>query len=218
MANLGLSTHELLTSTRAVRKRLDFDKPVDDNLIRECVEYAVQAPTGSNTQGWHFVIVTDASKIQKIGAIYQKAFNIYKESPMYAGNIGAGLGATREAQQDRVASSADYLSENMGRSPALFIPCIGGRSDHPGALVGQAGSIIPAAWSFMLAARERGLGTCWTTLHLMFEEEAADVLEIPFDSVRQYALSPVAYTQGTNFKSATREDVENVISWNTWKA
>jgi nitroreductase len=106
----------------------------------------------------------------------------------------------------------------MGRSPALFIPCIGGRSDHPGALVGQAGSIIPAAWSFMLAARERGLGTCWTTLHLMFEEEAADVLEIPFDSVRQYALSPVAYTQGTNFKSATREDVENVISWNTWKA
>ena len=136
----------------------------------------------------------------------------YRDSPVYAGRVAAGISDERDAQQARVASSADYLAENMHRSPALFIPCMQGRNSTPGA----AGSIVPAAWSFMLAARERGLGTCWTTLHLMHEEEAAETLGIPFDEVQQWALSPVAYTAGTDFKPATRPDVETGISWNSW--
>ena len=212
MANLGLSADELLKTTRAVRKRLDFDREVPAELLRECVEYATQAPTGSNAQSWHFMLVTEREKIEKIAAIYQKAFDWYRDSPMYAGRVAAGISEQRDAQQSRVATSADYLAENMHRSPALFIPCMHGRNTTPGA----AGSIIPAAWSFMLAARERGLGTCWTTLHLMHEEEAADVLNIPFDKVQQWALSPVAFTSGTDFKPATRTDLETVISWNSW--
>jgi len=212
MANLGLSVDELLKTTRAVRKRLDFDRPVADHVLRECVEYAIQAPTGSNVQGWHFVLVTERDKIEKIAAIYKKAFDWYRDSPVYAGRVVEGISEQRDAQQARVADSADYLAENMHRSPALFIPCMEGRN----ATAGAAGSIVPAAWSFMLAAREQGLGTCWTTLHLMHEQEAADVLGIPFDEVQQWALSPVAYTAGTDFKPATRPDVETVISWNSW--
>lgn len=212
MANLGLSVDELLKTTRAVRKRLDFDRPVPDQVLRECVEYAIQAPTGSNVQGWHFMLVTEQDKIEKIAAIYKKAFDWYRDSPVYAGRVVEGISEERDAQQARVAASADYLAENMHRSPALFIPCMQGRNETTGA----AGSIVPAAWSFMLAAREQGLGTCWTTLHLMHEEEAADVLGIPFDEVQQWALSPVAYTTGTDFKPATRPDVETVISWNSW--
>jgi len=212
MANLGLSVDELLKTTRAVRKRLDFDRPVPDQVLRECVEYAIQAPTGSNVQGWHFVLVTERDKIEKIAAIYKKAFDWYRDSPVYAGRVVEGISEQRDAQQARVADSADYLAENMHRSPALFIPCMEGRN----ATAGAAGSIVPAAWSFMLAAREQGLGTCWTTLHLMHEEEAADVLGIPFNEVQQWALSPVAYTAGTDFKPATRPDVETVISWNSW--
>jgi nitroreductase len=212
MANLGLSVDELLKTTRAVRKRLDFDRPVSDQALRECVEYAIQAPTGSNVQGWRFVLVTERDKIEKIAAIYKKAFDWYRDSPVYAGRVVEGISDERDAQQARVANSADYLAENMHRSPALFIPCMEGRN----ATAGAAGSIVPAAWSFMLAARERGLGTCWTSLHLMHEEEAADVLGIPFNEVQQWALSPVAYTTGTDFKPATRPDVETVISWNSW--
>jgi len=212
MANLGLSVDELLKTTRAVRKRLDFDRPVPDQVLRECVEYAIQAPSGSNVQGWHFMLVTEQDKIEKIAAIYKKAFDWYRDSPIYAGRVVEGISEERDAQQARVANSADYLAENMHRSPALFIPCMQGRNETPGA----AGSIVPAAWSFMLAAREQGLGTCWTTLHLMHEEEAADVLGIPFEEVQQWALSPVAYTAGTDFKPATRPDVETVISWNSW--
>jgi len=214
MANLGLSVDELLKTTRAVRKRLDFDRPVSDQALRECVEYAIQAPTGSNVQGWRFVLVTERDKIEKIAAIYKKAFDWYRDSPVYAGRVVEGISNERDAQQARVADSADYLAENMHRSPALFIPCMEGRN----ATAGAAGSIVPAAWSFMLAAREQGLGTCWTTLHLMHEEEAADVLGIPFDEVQQWALSPVAYTAGTDFKPATRPDVETVISWNSWNS
>ncbi len=167
-------------------------------------------------QGWHFVFVTERAKIEAISALYQQGFDAYRNSPMYAGRVASGLGAERDAQQARVTSSAEYLSRNMKYSPVLFIPCITGRTDDPRMMVGQAGSIIPAAWSFMLAARERGLGTCWTTLHLGYEREAAEILGIPYEKVRQYALSPVAYTKGTDFKTATRTDLDSVMSWNTW--
>ena len=215
-AHLGLSADELLRSTRAVRKRLDFDRPVPEELLRECVELAVQAPTGSNQQGWHFVFVTEKEKIQAVADLYLKGFNAYRDSPMFAGRVAEGSSDQHENQQARVASSAVFLADNMHRSPALFIPCITGRTDDPRTLVSQGASIIPAAWSFMLAARERGLGTCWTTLHLGYEREAAEILGIPFDTVRQYALSPVAFTQGTDFKPATRLDLDAVMSWNRW--
>lgn len=218
MTYLGLSAKDLLRSTRSVRKRLDFDRPVPDELLRECVELAVQAPSGSNMQGWHFVFVTDREKIQAIGDLYQRGFNAYLDSPLNAGSALEGINAQRAAQQARVISSAKYLSENMGRSPVLFLPCINGRTDDPLTMVSQAGSIVPAAWSFMLAARERGLGTCWTTLHLGYEKQAAEILDIPYDRVRQYALSPVAYTIGTDFKPATRSDLDSVISWNSWSS
>ena len=139
MANLGLSVDELLKTTRAVRKRLDFDRPVPDQVLRECVEYAIQAPTGSNVQGWHFVLVTERDKIEKIAAIYKKAFDWYRDSPVYAGRVVEGISEQRDAQQARVADSADYLAENMHRSPALFIPCMEGRN----ATAGAAGSIVP---------------------------------------------------------------------------
>ena len=208
---LDLTPDALLSSTRAVRKRLDFERPVALELIMQCIGLAQQAPTGSNAQGWHFVVVTDPAKKQAIGELYGKAFGKYRSMPTYAGAILTG-DEKRDAQQARVAKSADFLSEHMGEAPALVIPCIEGRAGGAGAL----GSILPAAWSFMLAARARGLGTCWTTLHLMFEKEAADVLGIPFDTVSQALLTPVAYTKGTDFKPASRPDPATITHVNGW--
>jgi nitroreductase len=124
--------------------------------------------------------------------------------------------------QNRVMSSAQYLADNLHRAPVFFIPCISGRFDNfagEGANVAQAssfGSIIPAAWSFMLAARSRGLGTCWTTLHLMNERKVADILGIPYDEITQVALSPVAYTLGTEFKRGPRKATEDILHVNSW--
>ncbi len=217
MMRLGLSTDEMLSTTRAVRKRLDFSRPVPESVLRECLELAVQAPTGSNMQTWHFVFVTERDKIEAVAEHYKRGFRAYRDSPMYAGRLFEGQDTPRAAQQARVASSAEYLAENMHRSPVLFIPCIIGRSDNPMGLLSQAASIIPAAWSFMLAARERGLGTCWTTLHLGYERQVAEILGIPYDDVRQFALSPVAYTKGTDFKPADRIPLDSVLSWNRWR-
>ena len=217
MTKLGLTADEVLCTTRAVRKRLDFDRPVPAALLRECVEMAVQAPTGSNMQSWRFVFVTERSKIEAIARHYRSGFEAYRDSARFAGRVADGVSAQRSAQQARVVDSAVYLAQNMQRSPVLFIPCIAGRPTSPEGAVSQAGSIIPAAWSFMLAARERGLGTCWTTLHLAHEREVAEILAIPYDEVLQVALSPVAFTMGTDFKAATRVELDSVISWNTWQ-
>ena len=219
---LELSNDELLSTTRAVRKRLDLDRPVSMEVIKECLELAVQAPTGSNSQNWQFVFVTDPDKKKKIGELYRQAFSLYREMPMAIHKLHSDSGdKDLTNSQERSASSADYLGENMGKVPAMMIPCITGRTDNEEgnnvlAQTALYGSIIPAAWSFMLAARARGIGTAWTTLHLMHEKEIADLLGIPYDEFMQIALIPIAYTKGTNFKAAYRPEIENVMHVNHW--
>ena len=205
---LNLTPDELLSTTRAVRKRLDLERPVELSLIYECLQLAVQAPSGSNAQGWHFVVVTKPDVKEKVADLYRKAWSIY--SRPFRSMI----------PRNRVASSAAYLAEHMHQVPVLLVPCVAGRTDDAGmntlSQASQYGSILPAVWSFMLAARARGLGTCWTTLHLMYEQEAATVLGIPFESITQVALIPVAYTQGETFKPAQRKPLEGIVHVNGW--
>lgn len=223
MTLLDLSAEELLLTTRAVRKRLDFDKPVPTELIRECLEVALQAPSGSNAQGWHFIVVTDEAKRKAIADLYAKGFKIYRGMQESAHNLSEQTEDDLDAKQmERVVDSAEYLAANLHRAPALIIPCVEGRSDQatgPASVIANAsqfGSVLPAFWSFMLAARLRGLGTAWTTIHLMFEEQVAELLEIPFDKITQAGLSPVAYTKGTNFKPARRKPLHQILHENSW--
>ncbi len=223
MSVLDLSPDALLTTTRAVRKRLDFDRPVDPQLIRECLEVALQAPSGSNSQGWHFVVVTDAAKRQRIGDLYKQGFAIYRNMNESAHALAADQADADDARQmERVVDSAEYLAENMHRAPVLLIPCVTGRTDSlqgKGAAIAHAsqyGSVLPAFWSFMLAARARGLGTAWTTIHLMYEEEIAELLGIPYAEVTQAGLSPVAHSVGTEFKQARRNSLDGVMHVDSW--
>ncbi len=219
---LGLSADELLSTTRAVRKRLDFDRPVSVETLEECLQMAVQAPTGSNAQGWQFMFVTDPDKRARIGELYSQAFDIYREMPVAIHNLHKDSGDDAlKSSQTRSTSSAEYLAENMGKAPAMLIPCIIGRTDTEATnnMIAQSatwGSIIPAAWSFMLAARARGLGTAWTTLHLMHEKEIAELLGIPYETYMQVALIPIAYTKGTDFKAAYRPPLDTVMHVNEW--
>jgi nitroreductase len=218
MTKLELGADEVLSTTRSVRKRLDFDRPVDDAVLRECLELTLQAPTGSNAQNWQFVVVTDTEKKKAVGEIYRRAFDIYEQMPQNAANVYAGPDPSRVAQQERVMDSARYLADRMGEVPAMFVPCLNMRIDGAPniAAASMYASVMPAAWSFCLAARERGIGTSWTSLHLMFEEEAAAVLGIPFADVTQLALIAVGYTKGTDFKPARREPLDSVVHWNQW--
>jgi nitroreductase len=215
---LDLTPDQLLSTTRAVRKRLDLERPVPLDVVRECIELALQAPSGSNAQGWHFVVVTDAAKRKRIGEIYAQGFAGYAAMPQSAANVHGDDAAMVETQE-RVMSSAQYLADHLGEVPVHVIPCLAGRFENVPAVIAQAsqyGSILPAAWSFMLAARARGLGTCWTTIHLMHEKEVADLLGIPHDEVTQCALIPLAYTKGTDFKPGPRKATEPILHVDQW--
>jgi nitroreductase len=214
MSVLPLTPDELLSTTRAVRKRLDFTRTVDESLIRECVDLALQAPSGSNVVTMGFVVVTDAAKRAAIGQIYSECYENYRTSSHYAGAIKAPTDELR-AQQQRVASSADYLGEHMGEAPVLVIAVNSGATRAHAA--NTLGNVLPAMWSFMLAARARGLGTAWTSMHLAREREVAELLGIPYDTVAQAVLTPLAHTHGTDFKPAVRPDPETVIHWDGWR-
>jgi nitroreductase len=214
---LNLSADEVLTTTRSVRKRLDLTRPVERAVVEECLEIALQAPTGSNRQGWHWVIVEDPTKKQALADVYRANFEIYANSPASAQYEEGDL---RFEQKERITDSARFLVDHFHEVPLLLVPCIEGRLDKVPLFVGASawGSLLPAVWSFMLALRERGMGSAWTTIHLIGdgERQAAEVLGIPFDSISQAGLFPIAYTVGTEFQLAKRLPLDTVLHWDTW--
>jgi nitroreductase len=201
-------TDHLLSTTRSVRKRLDLDRPVERETILACLRLAVQAPTASNSQQWRWMVVTDAGRRAELARLYRESGEAYLRDAAQQGNL--------DPQTQRVIESALYLAENLHRAPVHVIPCLKGRpqGENPG-FASFYGSILPAAWSFMLALRSRGLGTVWTTLHLFREAEAAQLLGIP-DDVTQVALLPVAHYTGEDFKPAARPPVEGITYWDRW--
>ncbi len=220
MTLFQLTNDEMLTTTRSVRKRLDLERMVEPAVIRECLELALQAPTGGNSQGWQFVVVTDLQQRKALADVYRKGWAVYLEHRMAGRANLEGPASTPEgmATLGKVLRSAIYLAEHMHEVPVLVVPCIQGRPEGLSATeqAGFWGSILPAVWSFMLAARSRGLGSSWTTVHLYYEQEAADVLGIPYEKVSQAAIIPVAYTLGTDFKPASRMPLDSVLHWDRW--
>jgi len=201
---------ELLSTTRAVRKRLDLTRPVERDVLLDCVRLSTQAPTGSNSQGWRWLLVDDADKRRELAELYRRGGEEYLK--------GAVSQTGGDPQTQRVYESALYLVEHLHEVPVHVIPCLSGRLPDgvPASMqAGFYGSIFPAVWSFQLALRSRGLGSALTTLHLMYEAEAAKLLGIP-ENFTQVALLPVAYTVGTDFKQATRGPVEEIVRWNQW--
>ena len=211
---LNLSPDELLTTTRTVRKRLDLERPVPIELVRECIEVAVQAPSGSNRQTWHWMVVTDAEKWAAIGEYYRLAVEQYLAGPGAAGKLFAD-DPVRGPIQRRIGDGVAYLGERMGQVPVLVIPCLEASKLPEGNQSGLWGSILPAAWSYCLAARARGLGTAWTTLHMVYEQEIQELLGLPED-IRQSVLLPTAYYTGDTFKPAPRQSLDEVIHIDTF--
>jgi nitroreductase len=213
----SLTPDELLTTTRAVRRRLDLSRPVGRKVIEECIHAALQAPNAGNRQKIHFVVVTEEKKRASLADIYRKGSAEYFK--MRWENLAKGSGnPAKDAAEKRVMDSAWYLHEHLHEVPVHIVPCISGRTDGMPApdQAARWGTIFPAAWSFMLAGRARGLGTTFTTLHLNCEKEAAELLGIPFEEVMQAGLLPVAYTKGADFRPAARPPVSEIIHWDGW--
>ena len=194
---------KLLTTTRAVRKRLDLTRPVELDVVMECLRIAIQAPTGSNMQTWRWIVVNDPDVRGKLADLYQSAAR---------NTIGRAEPAmTPTAQQQRVMDSANYLVDHIHEVPVLVVPCV----EAVGGAAGWAPSIYPAVWSFMLALRSRGLGTVTTTVHLYRRDEADELLGVPEGFV-QACLLPVAYHTGDDFKPADRRPIEEVAFLDHW--
>ncbi len=205
-------TDELLSTTRAVRRRLDLDRPVERDVILDCIRLSQQAPTGGNQQGWSWVVVTDPGKRKALAELYSASGDVYLPQA-HAAAVEQGNGQTV-----RVYDSAMFLNDILADVPVHVIPCMQGRipenADNATA-ASMYGSIFPAVWSFQIALRSRGLGSTLTTIHLFQEAEAAKLLGIP-DDFSQVGLLPVAYTKGSDFKHAKRPDPESITHFDSW--
>lgn len=211
---LELTPDELLSTTRCVRRRLDLTRPVETGVLEECLRLAQQAPTAGYQEDWHFVVVTDPERRAALAELWREG------GRRYLGEVDPKALERLELPPDRrrLLESVLHLFEHLHEVPVHVIPCIEGRTDGRPALaqVGRWSTICPAVWSFMLAARSRGLGTCWTSFHLYREREAADVLGLPYDEIMQAALIPVAYTIGTDFRPARRKPLDTMVHWDRW--
>lgn len=207
---LELTPDELLSTTRAVRRRLDLGRPVEREVLEDCLRLAQQAPTGSYKQDWHFVVVTDPGLRAGLAELWRRGGDKYLARVERPEEMPGMIG--------RVLGGVFHLRDHLHEVPVHVVPCIEGRTDGKGAFAQASrwGSVLPATWSFMLAARSRGLGTVWTTFHLAHEQEAAELLGIPYEEVMQAALIPVAYTQGTGFKPGRRLPLETMVHREAW--
>jgi nitroreductase len=210
-----IATDKLLTTTRSVRKRLDLTREVEPQVIADCIDIAMQAPTGTNAQNWAFVVITDPAKKKFIADAYRSGGEMMAGSgyppPLEPGD-------PREHVMPKVMESAGYLGEILEQVPVFVIACVRGRVESVPMVIAQAstyGSILPAAWSFMLALRSRGLGTAWTTIHLFQEQVISELLGIP-DDWTQTVLFPVAYYTGDDFKPAHRLPSDAMTHWDSW--
>ena len=210
-----VDTDKLLTTTRSVRKRLDLTREVEPQVIQDCIDIAMQAPTGTNAQNWAFVVITDPAKKKFIADAYRNGGEMMAGSgyppPLEPGD-------PREHVMPKVMESAGYLGEILEQVPVFVIACVRGRVESVPMVIAQAstyGSILPAAWSFMLALRSRGLGTAWTTIHLFQEKPISELLGIP-DDWTQTVLFPVAYYTGDDFKPAHRLPSDTMTHWDSW--
>ncbi|NQZ95639.1 MAG: nitroreductase family protein [Myxococcales bacterium] len=216
---LDLSIDALLTTTRTIRKRLDLERPVERGVIEECLDLALQAPNGSNHQQWRWIVLDDRAIIERAAAIYRAAMD------QYSADIAAGREQylTGGSRAEQIGESVAHLKANLHRVPALLVPTLADRfgvhrkgtstTYHDAS---QWGSILPAVWNFMLALRSRGVGSAWTTIHLLREREMAELLGIPYETHVQAGLFPIAYTIGTQFRRAARQPVSEVLSYNGW--
>ena len=210
-----VATDKLLTTTRSVRKRLDLTRDVEPQVIQDCIDIAMQAPTGTNAQNWAFVVITDPAKKKFIADAYRNGGEMMAGSgyppPLEPGD-------PREHVMPKVMESAGYLGEILEQVPVFVIACVRGRVESVPMVIAQAstyGSILPAAWSFMLALRSRGLGTAWTTIHLFQEQAISELLGIPADWT-QTVLFPGAYYTGADFKPAHRLPSDTMTHWDSW--
>lgn len=212
-----MTVEKLLTTTRSVRKRLDLTRPVPLEVVERCLEIAIQAPTGSNMQGWKFMLITDAEKRQKIGEYYSKSFQLYAAESAKA-TPARPKDDPRSERMMKVVSSAVYLSQKFGQVPLHILALLEGRVEKTDVLTQASfyGSILPAAWSLMLALRAEGIGSAWTTLHLRYEQEISELLKIP-PNYTQAVLLPAAYFSGEDFQPAKRVPVRELTYLDSWE-
>lgn len=216
-----LSTDEVLTTTRSVKRRLDLTRRVDPALITECIITAQQAPSASNLQLAHFVVVTDPGKRAALGDLWRRGGEAYK--PMPFSIYQTPYDAEREAGRAKAITAFEHLMEHIDQVPVHVVPCIAFRPPRDTADGGSTffdasiwASVLPMAWSFMLAARARGLVSSLTTIHLQYEQEAAQILGIPYPDVMQAGLIPLAHPLGSGFRPAYRVPTETITHWDTW--
>jgi nitroreductase len=214
---IEMTTDTLLSTTRSVRKRLDLSRDVPLGLVRECLEIALQAPTSANRQHWSFIVIVDAEQKRRVAEIYKRQWDWLASTTYSVGGRFAD-DPTRAPQQARAADSGAYLADHLAEVPVLVLPCIEVEGDGQFTPSNQAdtwGSIMPAAWSYMLAARTRGLGTAWTSLSTSAEPDIRAVIGYP-DNVYHAALIPTAYYTGETFKPGKRQPLDDVLHLDTW--
>ncbi|MCU0497680.1 MAG: nitroreductase family protein [Anaerolineae bacterium] len=217
---LNLTPEQLLTTSRSARKRFDFQRPVDLEVIRECIESALSTPSNLPLPTWQFVVITDPDKKDKFAQLYRRAWdNHYRNLP---NSIYTYTPDNEEARltQQQLIESLEYLRDHLQQMPVLVIPCYAGRVDSSSnmntLMTSPYGASLPAVWNFIQAARSRGLECAWTTSHLFLEQEAARLLKIPYEKMTQCCLLPLAYPIGVEFKTTSRKNIDEVIHLNGW--
>ena len=191
------SVDRVLSSARSVRRKLDFERPIEPGILLDCIDIATQAPLGLGGESWRFIVVTEEHSKQRIAEVYRNV-----------------MGTLQSDLSLQVKPTQQSLMDRLHEMPALVFVCYNGAVPEAelAGQVGLFGSVLPAAWSLMLALRARGIGATWTSLLASRQAEVAEILDIP-DGVMQMVMLPVGYLKQATLRRANRKPPQQVTYW-----
>jgi nitroreductase len=169
--SLGLL--EGLATTRAIRRYTD--DPITDEDLSTILYSATRAPTGSNRQGFRFVVLRDGPVATRAKALLGEAFRAGWGTKRATDGYDAGTGTLDDSPKARTARAMQHFVDHFEATPVVVLACVEVR--HGG--IQDGASVYPAVQNLLLAARALGYGGVLTGWHRMVEDELRQLTGIP---------------------------------------
>ena len=194
-----ISLGEAIFTLRAIRRFKN--EPIDNEIIKDILLSATQAPSGGNSQPWHFLVVKDKIQKEEFAELYHQAW--------WAKRADQGIYKPEDiAENNKTTLSAMKLSDEIATAPAIILVCATAQGSGP------MGSVIPAVQNLLLTARSLGIGGTITTLHPSVEDQVKSIFNMP-ENVQIVYCVPIGYPKG-NFGPVQRKPLAEVTSLGVW--
>jgi nitroreductase len=201
---------DLIATTRAIRRYRPEPIPAED--LNKIMFAATRAPSGSNRQGFRFVVLTDGEVALKAKHLLGDVAKAAWADKRVADRYDEGSGVTADTPKSRMAASMDHFVDHFHEAPCVVLACL---VRHRQPVFTEGASVYPAVQNLLLAARALGYGGVITMWQAGAEEELRSLLQIPAEVALHCTIS-LGRPIGAGHGPVRRRPIDELIFGSQW--